>query len=236
MFFLIVLTAYAFFHFQNNLYNFLGEKLFLEFHQNQLAIKILEIPHRDDYYNHFLLGRIYFVENKLDKSIENYTKSIGLKPAFKESYYGRGLSYGFFGNIFLDEAENDFKKYTHIAEEEFLKTGRYGYGVWAGYNDLAWIHFLQGDFEKAEAVAKQGLKISSENPWLLNMLSVSLIEQGKCVEAYPIIQKAKNLADKMLTEEFGEAYTGDNKNWWSKGLEQMKKTINENLLICANVK
>lgn len=235
---ILFLAIFLFFATKTDVLNELSESIFLTYHKNKLAINILEkLPgNKKSHYTYFLLGRIYFVENELEKSIENYNKSIALNPAHKESYYGLGLSFGFLSPVFYKDAQNNFEKYIELEEEEFEQTGKRGYGVWAGYNDLAWIHFLQGDFAKAEHVSKKALTFSPDNPWLLNMLAISLIEQGKCPEAYPLIQKAKNLAEKMSAEEFGEAYTGDNKNWWPKGLAQMKQTIRENELICANVK
>ena len=237
LFFLLILFIFTYFSFQNKIHNFIGEKLFLNYHQNDLATNILQniYDSKKDYYTYFLLGRIYFVKNDLSKSIENYNLSLKLANenniVFKEIYYGRGLTFGFLGPIFYTDAQADFEKYIELENLQ----NRPSYGAWAGYNDLSWIHFLKGNFLESEMVAKQGLEISPENPWLLNMLSVALIEQNKCVEVYPLIQKAKNLAEKMEPNEFGEAYSGDNKNWWNKGLKEMKKTINENMWLCAKV-
>ena len=236
--FLSFLLLVLYFIFQSSWHNLLAEHSFLTYHHNKFAINVSNsLPdNRKDYYTHFLLGRIYFVENDLNQSIKHYNKSIELNPAHKESYYGLGLSYGFHSPIFYKDAQDNFEKYIELEEEEFKESGRRAYGAWAGYNDLAWIHFLKGEFQESETITRQALVFSQENPWLLNMLAISLIEQKKCLEAYPIIQNAKNLADKLVVEEFAEAYSGDNKNWWPKGLEQMKQTLQHNLLICANVK
>lgn len=215
--------------------NYLGENLFLKFHNNNLAIIVLKILHKDnntDFKTFFLLGRIYFVEGELQESINNYIKAIELEPKYKESYYGRGLSYGFSGNKYLIQAQNDFEKYIELEEEEFRKSGRRAYGAWAGYNDLAWIHFLKGDFAAQEKTAREGLEISAYNPWLQNILGVALLAQKKCVEAKPHLESAKKLLDNTSVEKFGEAYSGDDQTFWKLGLEKMKKVIGENLEIC----
>lgn len=211
--------------------NRLGEFLFLELHFNPAAILVLENA-KKDWQSHFLLGRLYFVNGELEKSINSYSTSIELKPDYKESYYGRGLSYGFMGEDYLVQAQNDFEKYIILEENEFKKTGRRAYGAWAGYNDLAWIHFLKGDFATQEKVARQGLEISSGNAWLQNILGVALLAQEKCEEAKGHLEIAKELADNKTAEEFGEAYSGDRPSFWKTGLDNMKEVIGENIKLC----
>lgn len=218
--------------FSSSVNNYLAEKAFLDFHKRDIAVNIIDIGLNKNYYSHYLLGRLYFVKGDLQQSIENFSRSIELNPMHKESYYGRGLAYGFTSIQDLKKAELDFIKYIELNDIEFKETNNNAYGLWAAYNDLAWVYFLKSDFINAEKVAKQGLEISKENPWLLNMLSVALIEQNRCEEAYPVLQKARNLANTINEEEFGEAYSGDNKQWWTKGLVAMKKTIEENIQLC----
>jgi len=218
------------------IHNWCGETLFLKFNNTELATICLQLvpDTQKNFYTFFLLGRIYFVQNELDNSVVAYNQSIILNPKFAQTFYGRGLSYGFMGENFLFSAQKDFEKYIKLDEEEFQESRRRAYGAWAGYNDLAWTLFMQGKFQEAESVALQALEFSPENPWLLNTLSVALIEQGKCRQAYPIIQKAENLLVNLEPEKFGEAYSGDHRKWWFTGLEQMKQTVHDNLLLCAN--
>ena len=234
--FLITLILLSFFYTfltSYNLRNFLGEKLFLKYHQNDLAIFILNSPSPESAYTYYLLGRIYFVNNKLINSLNSFNKSINLNPNFKEAYYGRGLTYGFMGEKYLTQAENDFSKYIELdnvpgAAGDVV----HAYGAWAGYNDLAWIHFLKGDFIKQEAVARAGLKISMSNAWLANMLGVALLAQQKCAEAVSYLENAKELLENKSEVKFGEAYSGDNSIFWKDGLENMKKVIGDNLKLC----
>jgi tetratricopeptide (TPR) repeat protein len=221
-----------------HLRNFLGEKVFLELHFPVLAAKILELGQNNnsDYRTFFLLGRIYFVEGRLLPSTNNYTKSLELNPDHKESYYGRGLSYGFRGDNYLIQAQNDFEKYIELEQKEFNESGRRAYGAWAGYNDLAWIHFLKGDFIRQEETARQGLELTSGNAWLQNMLGVALLAQKKCSEAKKHLDLAKILLANKTAEEFGEAYSGDDSRLWEQGKEAMKKTIEENSLLCEKQK
>jgi len=222
-----------------NTYKLLGEKSFLVLHRNNLALKFLGMSRdknlglgNEDFETYFLLGRVYFVENNLSESIKNYTKAIELNPDFKENYYGRGLAYGFASPIFYTNAEEDFKKYIDIDNANFKNTGRHAYGAWAGYNDLSWIYFLEGDFENSEIAARDGLKISGSNPWLKNMLGTALLAQKKCDEAKDYLEDAKKLIQDTTSKEFGEAYSGDKPELWAVGKKQMENTIIENLKTC----
>ena len=212
--------------------NFVGEKLFLSWHQNSLAIKILELPKNKNDKTFFLLGRLYFVENSLYKSVDYYNKAIIIDPSIKEYYYGRGLAYGFISPLFYDEAESDFKKYIELDNIDSIKIGHHAYGAWAGYNDLAWIYFLKGDFKQSEDVSREGLRIAHNSPWLLNMLGVSLLSQDKCTEATEYLNQASEEAQKISANQFGEAYSGDSPHFWNTGLVNMKETIVENLSLC----
>lgn len=234
LYFLIILCLFGFFYafFTSSFWgNQIGKYLFLHLHLNRPAILVLENS-KKDWQTHFLLGRIYFVEGKLMDSVNAYIESIELNPNHKESYYGRGLSYGFMGHKFLTQAENDFEKYIELDEEDFKRTGLHAYGAWAGYNDLAWIHFLKGDFEQQELITRAGLEISSQNPWLLNSLGVALLAQNKCGQAKEYFNSSEKLLNDINVKQFGEAYSGDSQHFWETGLENMRGVIGENLQKC----
>ena len=235
--FVLILCFLTFFRFQTEILNFAGEKMFLQFHKNDYAIKILEyLPEKKrDFQTYFLLGRLYFVTNNLPDSIQNYSKSIAINPDFKENYYGRGLAFGFASPVFYSDAEDNFKKYIEIDNQNFIETGKHAYGAWAGYNDLAWIYFMEGNFDDSINTAEAGLKIGYNSPWLLNMLGTSLLAQQKCGEAKKYLDQAKKEMEKISVGQFGEAYSGDSPDFWIQGKEQMQKTINENLQLCNSL-
>jgi tetratricopeptide (TPR) repeat protein len=219
------------------IYRNLGSESFLTFHKNNLAIWFLEKSknkNNQDYYTSFLLGRVYFVEGKLSKSILNYTESIKLNKEYKEAYYGRGLTYGFSSPIFYPEAIKDFQTYIDMDNAEYQLTGGRAYGAWAGYNDLAWVYYLSGNFAKAEEAARAGLEITQSNPWLLNMLGAILLEQHRCGEAIESLKQADLLLGAINKDQFGEAYSGDNPKNWEPGKENMAKTIKDNLELCKS--
>jgi tetratricopeptide (TPR) repeat protein len=228
---LAILTFVLFGIIQMNFLYKLGKYSFLELHNLSLAELSLE---KSIYFNdkdseaYFLLGRIYFVENNLSKSEYSFKKALELDPEMEQAHYGLGLTYGYMNA--LPPAAASFQKYLDLCKEK-VDSGEYkNYpsGHWAGYNDLAWIYFLQGDFEKAEKVTAEALR-KYNNPWLFNMMGAILLNQGKKKEAEIYFLRAKEYAKNMTWQDFGEAYTGDTKDWQKKGFASMKAIIEENL-------
>ncbi len=249
----LFLLAFIFLCFLTNIQSvitFLGEKLFLTYHHNSLAIKVLEKSDLNNNYKaNFLLGRIYFVEGgreNLFKSIEYFDKSIGLIEVkgetrrknpqdfsfLSQSFYGLGLSYGFLGDIYLINAEENFKKYIELEDRKEKEIGKRSYGSWAGFNDLAWIQYLQGNFRESEKTAKKGLDISYQNPWLLNMLGINQIEQRNCKDGKRNLEKAFEILEKINDIKWGEAYSGDPFSQYAKGKQDMLDSIKANIKIC----
>jgi len=229
-------------------FTFYAEQLFLKFHNNSLSIRVLNISNLEKNAKaNFLLGRIYFTKglnkDNLFLSIKYFSKAIdiaekgGKNPTdfslLSQSYYGRGLSYGFLDDIYLLNAEKDFRKYIEIEDEVEKETGKRSYGSWAGYNDLAWILYLQGDFKNGEIAAKDGLKMSYDNPWLLNMLGILQIEQDNCKEAKDNLEKAFKILNIIDENKWGEAYSGDRRDRYKKGKEDMLESIKYNIKICT---
>lgn len=214
------------------LINFIGERTFLTFHTNDLAIKFLEFPERKNDKTFSLLGRIYFIKGDLAKSVQQYDKAIEMNPNIKEYYYGRGLAYAFASKKLLPNATYDFEKYIEMDNQDYVDTGKHAYGAWAGYNDLAWSYYLLRDFKKAEETVLNGLKISGSNAWLLNMHGAILIEEERCNEATPKLEKALELIRSTTVDKYGEAYSGDNPNTWSRSKGNMENIISDNLETC----
>lgn len=217
-----------------------GEYSFLVLHKNDFAVKLLEISkskNPNDFETYFLLGRVYFIKGQLFESLISFNKAIELNPGYKESYYGRGLTYGFASPIYYPKAILDFQKYIEIDNLESQKSGQHAYGAWAGYNDLAWIYYMSGDFINAEETAKKGLILGGDdNPWLGNTLGAALVELDRCKEAITYLENAKKSLAKISVQDFGEAYSGDSPGLWSDGKNQMQNTIEENLVICKKPK
>ncbi len=207
----------------------LGIKEFLIKHDNESAKSNLLKSVQLDSKNAkawFYLGRLNFVTNDLPDSETNYLKSLELDVWNEQAFYGLGLTYGYLEDY--AKAEDSFKKYIEIGEIKKKEGGQVP-GLWAGYNDLAWVYFLQGKWSECENTARYALDNVGTNPWLLNMLGSALLEQDRKVEARKYFIEAKKYAEKISPQQFGEAYSGDNKKWYPQGLENMKKTIQENI-------
>lgn len=169
----------------------------------------------------YQLGRVYFIQGKFSLALHNIREVIRLKPDFEKSYYMYGLINGYSGNY--DQAVWGFTKF--IQHDDFN---------WAGYNDLAWIYFKKGDFEKTREIAHQGLRRAQNNAWLHNIHGLALMNLGLTDEAKNEFQLALEGTDIMTPNSWGGAYPGNDPAVYEKGLEEMRSAIRKNLELATN--
>ncbi|MFH1990604.1 MAG: tetratricopeptide repeat protein, partial [Patescibacteria group bacterium] len=164
---------------------------------------------------HYQLARIYFLQGKFDIA----RKEIGIElqnfPNFKRSHYVSGLINGYDGRF--QQAIGDF--------EEFLK---WKPSSWAAWNDLAWVYFQLGNFEKVLSLADSGLKYNPDNPWLLNAKGLALRNLDKENKAKEYFGKALKEAEKLGVEDWKMAYPGNDPALSAQGLNQMLNAIKSN--------
>lgn len=170
---------------------------------------------------HYQLGRIYFINGQFESAITEIQTVLHLDPDFKKAYYMYGLVSGYKGD--LDQAIWGFSEF--IARDGFN---------WAGYNDLAWIHFKQGDYEKTKVIALRGLAHAPDNPWLQNTYGTALLNLGDPGQARTVFMTALATCEEMRPEDWGGAYPGNDPILYDRGLNEMCMTIRKNLSLLAN--
>lgn len=164
---------------------------------------------------HYQLGRIYFIQGEHRQALNEINIVLNLDPEFEKGYYMYGLINGYSGN--MRQAIYGF--------EEFIKRDDFN---WAGYNDLAWVHFQLGDFEKTLEVAEKGLGKAYNNPWLLNMQGLALINLGQTEKAHQSFSKALERINTMTPQDWGIAYPGNDPRIYAEGLKRMQEAIEHN--------
>lgn len=171
----------------------------------------------------YQLSRIDFLQGKFTPAREKINKQLELHgDSIMASYYIRGLINGYAGRF--KDAEKDFLKFLSWKKES-----------WAAHNDLAWVYFSQGEYKKAEEVAREGLIFSPNNAWLLNSLGVSLLNLGKRDEARDVFLRAREAAALLTDVDWGRAYPGNDPLSAAPGLAGMKKAIEKNIeLVMVN--
>ena len=165
---------------------------------------------------HYQLGRVYFIQGRFHQALVEIMTVLRLNPEFKKAYYMYGLISGYQMNY--NEAIYGFS--------EFIKRDDFN---WAGYNDLAWIYFQKGDYEKTRDTAKEGLRHAETNPWLQNISGTALMNLGETEEARKAFRIALRETELMTPEQWGGAYPGNDPKVYAQGLEQMRAAIKHNL-------
>ncbi len=165
------------------------------------------------------LARIDFLGGNFDAALIKINRQIDLhSDAIPGSYYVRGLIKGFDGD--LSGAQIDFVKYLTLEPQS-----------WGGHNDLAWIYFQKGEYEKAASQARTGLTFAPQNPWLLTSLGASLMNLGDKQGAKDALLRALAEANKLLPADWSRSNPGNDPRIGEAGLVAMRETIARNLAL-----
>jgi tetratricopeptide (TPR) repeat protein len=167
---------------------------------------------------HYQLARIYFLRGNFNLARKEINAELAAYPDFKRSFYVRGLINGYAGRF--PEAVNDFENFLHWKPSS-----------WAAHNDLAWVYFQVGNFEKVLELANDGLRYAPENPWLLNTKGLALYNLDRPAEAKEYLTQALEKTEKLAPEDWKKAYPGNDPNFSANGLTQMLAAIKTNLAI-----
>ena len=163
-------------------------------------------------------GRIHFINGRFIAALADIKMVLGLNPEFKKAYYMYGLVNGYAGN--LEQAEYGFK--------EFIKRDEFN---WAGHNDLAWVYFKQGDYEKTKLAAEAGLVHAPTNVWLNNIYGTALMNLGEKEQAKAAFEKALEKSKEMTGADWGIAYPGNDPALYETGIEETRSVIKHNLTL-----
>ncbi len=171
---------------------------------------------------HYQLARIYFIQGNFTDALYEINRELAQHPEYMRAHYTRGLIYGYIGD--LERAASDFEAFVTWKPDS-----------WAGHNDLAWVQFQQGRYADAAETAQRGLAITPDNPWLLNSLGVAQLNLGLKEDARVAFTKAQRIAETMAPKDWGVAYPGNDPAIYAEGLDKMKSSLTENLLLTNDV-
>ena len=176
----------------------------------------------------YQLGRIDFLEGKFDAAIAKFNKQIEyFDDDLFAVYYMLGLTHGY-------KARNLNREQDWLAAEEyFLKYLEYDpESPWAR-TDLTWIYFSQGKYVEMIEPLEMGLETHPDNPWLLNMYGLALLNTDRKDEAREVFNKAAVEAKKLTPIEWGKSYPGNDPSAWSTGLQEFRAVIEKNLKLTS---
>lgn len=174
----------------------------------------------------YQLGRIDFLMADYNSALAKFNRQIQLwDDAIPNVYYMVGLTNGYLARTTKSasdwaRAETGFQKFLELYPEN----------PWAR-TDLAWVFFAQGKFDEMKPVLTDGLAFHSEHPWLLNMYGLALLNTGERERAHVYFLRARENAERLTPEMWGESYPGNDPASWPIGLNEMRKAIDHNIAI-----
>lgn len=185
-----------------------------------------EIIIRDPEYNvlpWYQLGRISFLEGKFSSALYLFNKQIELfGDEIPNVYYMLGLTYGYRAKVLgyeedWEPAADAFR--TYITYDETAPWARV---------DLAWVYFSEGKFEEMKAPLEEGLLHHPDNPWLLNMYGLALMNTGDRDAAHAQFLRAEEVAATLSVADWGHSYPGNDPASWETGLLSFQEVIKKN--------
>lgn len=176
----------------------------------------------------YQLGRIDFLEGKFDAALYKFDQQIQYFGDSQPSvYYMIALTHGYRARMWEREeswkaAADNFRRYLDFDPDS----------PWAR-TDLAWVYFAQGKYQEMLSPLKVGLEKNPDNPWLLNMYGLALLNTGEKEKAREQFIRAKEMAGKLTAEEWGQSYPGNDPSAWSQGLREFRQAIEVNLNLAS---
>jgi len=160
---------------------------------------------------HRRLGMVYMRTNRMDQALASLEKAVELDPNNFKSYQDLGTLYREQGN--LTQAAQLFEKCVALASDE--PDTHYILGT--VYQD-------QGRFAESERELRAAIALQPTPP-ALNNLGITLMEQGKDLEAIPFLsQAAAGMRERYLgLMNLGNAY------WRSKQMEASRRAYARSL-------
>lgn len=171
-------------------------------------------------------GRIDFINGNFDRALQKFNRQVEyFGDQVPNVYYMLGLTYGYKARISNDP--NDWA----MAEKNFDTSLEYFYDAPWTYVDLSWLYFSQGKFQEMKPLLEKGLSYHSNNPWLLNMYGLALLNTGDKAMSKEYFSFAIELTNKMSVEQWGKSYPGNDPRRWNEGLSEFKGMLNKNLAL-----
>jgi tetratricopeptide (TPR) repeat protein len=171
-------------------------------------------------------GRIDFLEGDFDQALKKFQMQLELfGDAVPSVHYMIGLTYGYKARQTGSSA--DWQK----AEEGFEKAiEHFGKAPWP-YVDLAWLYFSQGKFAEMKPLLEKSFLVESNNPWLLNMYGLALLNTGDKELAHEYFLFAQDEAALLTVEDWAKSYPGNNPELWDDGLLEFQTLIAKNVAL-----
>lgn len=195
--------------------------------RRQFEAVIIEDPGGNDL-AWYQLGRINFLEGRFDEAIYSFNQQIAyFEDTYPQVRYMLGLTHAYKAR--RTDSEEDWSKATEQFRF-FLESAPES--PWAR-TDLAWIYFAQGKFEEMIPVLEIGLESQPNNPWLLNMYGLALLNTGNKEEAKANFELAATAAAELTVTDWGNSYPGNDPAAWSDGLREFRHLIEKNLQLVS---
>lgn len=176
----------------------------------------------------YQLGRIDFLQGDFPNAILKFNKQLELHgDLVPQVHYMLGLTYGYQAR--KSGSQDDWER----AAEAFIEHIAFAPEAPWPRVDLAWVYFAQGKYEAMLEPLMTGLDFHPNNPWLLNMYGLALLNTDEPARAITQFERARDSAAPLSPEDWGQSYPGNHPESWALGLREFQLAIEKNIEIAA---
>ena len=169
----------------------------------------------------YLLARVYMAQQDTEAVIAAANVYLDVFPENKRMHYLRGLAQGYEENF--DQAIDDFQTFIAYAPDE-----------WAGYLDLSWVYFQNGQMSQSQQVISDAIDRFPDNAWLESAYSVILHNQGNEKVALYYAERALQHAQSVSAQDWRRAYSANDPRRVDSDLADFIGVLNYNLALITN--
>lgn len=127
--------------------------------------------------NHNNLGDLYARHREFDKAVEEFKKSIELKPNYGDAYHN-------LANVYRQQQKDD------LALENYQKAIELNPNLWQSYQNIGAIFFIQEKYDLALSAIQKAVEINPNESNLRSNLGIILLKLGENKKAEIEFEKA----------------------------------------------
>lgn len=160
----------------------------------------------------YILGNIFFKQNKYDLALEEYKKTLEIDPDYYESIFGMAITYKRMRKY--EEAIVGFKRLINIDPKDTKP-----------YLHLGDIYEERGQLDKAMNYLKSAVEINSESPIFHNNLGAVYLKKNMLYQAEREIKKAlsSERSVPLLNAHFNMALIHEARKEFDLAIQEYKK-------------
>lgn len=166
---------------------------------------------------HYYLGISYLQTHRHDKAIAEFKKAIDLRPNYSEAHNYLGTVY-----LAMESYDDAIEEFQAALTNELYDTPA------IAFNNLGWAYYKKGEYKRAVATYKEGLKRDPNNniPFLIHKnTGMAYLADGKINNAIHHLKEALRIAPYIAESHYWMGMSYLKKRDMKKAIQELRTTF-----------